>query len=183
MKVTRLIAVLVAAFFVLVAPTAAQAAPYPGNEGGVAVTPGQPSGNGCETRSITVTGEPGDTLTLVVRGPEGNVVFRGSKPAGPDGSASFTVEVCGSGTFSGTGTNQDGDVLGSVEFAGPAGSQGGGAAGGDTTTGGSGSGSGSGSGNLPDTGAGTGTTLGLVGALALLMVGGVTLVAARRKAL
>lgn len=182
MKVTRLIAVLVAAFFVLVAPTAAQA--YPGTEPGVVVTPGQPSGNGCETRSITVTGEPGDTLTLVVRGPEGNVVFRGSKPAGPDGSASFTVEVCGSGSFSGTGTNQDGDVLGSVEFAGPAGSQGGGAANGDgTTAGGSGSGTGSGSGNLPDTGAGTGTTLGLVGAFALLMVGGVTLVAARRKAL
>ncbi|KQT92262.1 hypothetical protein ASG49_10035 [Marmoricola sp. Leaf446] len=181
MKVTRLIAVLVAAFFVLLAPTAAQA--YEGSEGDVVTTPGTPSGNGCETRQVTVTGQPGDTLTLTVRGPEGNVVFRESQPAGPDGSATFTVEVCGPGTFTGTGTDQDGGVLGSVEFAGPAGGQGGPASGDDGTTAGTGSSSGSSTGNLPATGMESGTTLGLVGALALLLVGGVTLVAARRKAL
>jgi LPXTG-motif cell wall-anchored protein len=187
MKVTRLIALLVAAFFVLLAPTAAFAAPYPGPTGGVVATPpSPPDGNGCSTTSVTVTGAPGDTLTLIFKDSNGNEVFNESQTAGTDGSATFTVQLCGPGTFTGTGTNQGGDVLGTVQVTVPGGgSQGGGAAGGGGTAGsGSGSaGSGSGSGNLPATGADSGTMLTLAGALALLLVGGVTLVAAKRKAL
>ncbi len=183
MKVTRLIALLVAAFFVLMAPTAAFA--YPDEEGGVVATPpSPPDENGCSTTSVTVTGAPGDTLTLVFVDESGAEVYRESQAAGPDGSATFTVQLCGPGTFTGTGTNQDGDELGTVQVTVPgSGSQGGGAAGDDGTTAGSGSGSGSGSGNLPATGADSGTMLTLAGALALLMVGGITLVAAKRKAL
>ena len=50
MKVTRLIALLVAAFFVLLAPTAANA--YPGTAPGVVTTPpSAPDSNGCSTTS------------------------------------------------------------------------------------------------------------------------------------
>lgn len=188
MKVTRLIALLVAAFFVLLAPTAAVALPYPDEDAGVVATPpSAPDENGCSTTSVTVTGAPGDTLTLVFVDESGAEVYRESQAAGPDGSATFTVQLCGPGTFTGTGTNQDGEELGTVQVTVPgSGSQGGGAAGDDGTTAGSGSGSagsGSGSGNLPATGADSGTMLTLAGALALLLVGGVTLVAAKRKAL
>ena len=190
MKVTRLIALLVAAFFVLLAPTAANALPYPGEEGGVSATPPAPSGDGCYTSQVTVEGLPGETLTLVVIDANGTEVFNESAAAGPDGTATFTVELCTPGSYLASGSGSESGDLGGTEITVPGGgSQGGGAAGDDGTTAGSGSGAGSGSasgsgaGNLPATGADSGTMLTLVGALALLMVGGVTLVAAKRKAL
>ncbi len=188
MKVTRLIALLVAAFFVLLAPTAAQA--YPGEEGGVSATPPAPSGNGCYTSQVTVEGPVDTDLTLTVIDEDGTVVFEETQNAGPDGTATFTVELCGAGSYLATGTDAEGNELGSTEIFVPQGSQGGGTDDGDGTAPAAGSGSGSGSagsgsgsGNLPATGADSGTMLTLAGALALLLVGGVTLVAAKRKAL
>ncbi|ROR92527.1 LPXTG cell wall anchor domain-containing protein [Nocardioides aurantiacus] len=183
MKVTRLIALLVAAFFVLLAPTAAQAVSYPGEEGGVSATPPAPSGNGCYTSQVTVEGVAGETLTLVVIDADGNEVFNEDQAAGPDGTATFTVELCEPGSYLASGSGSESGELGSTEITVPQGSQGGGGDSGDGSTPTTGSSTGSGSGNLPATGADSGTMLTLAGALALLLVGGVTLVAAKRKAL
>ena len=191
MKVFRLLSLFFAAVILLFAPTAAFGA-YGGVGGSVTVTPPAPSGDGCYTSTVVVQGDPDDTtLTLTVRDSSGAVVFTQSKPAGSDGTATFTVRLCTPGDFTGTGTNQDGDVLGTVQTTVPgSGSQGGGASGGSGSspstgsTGGSGSGSaGSTSGGLPATGFGAGSTMILGGGLALLLAGGAALVVSRRKAL
>ena len=110
MKVTRLIALLVAAFFVLLAPTAAQA--YTGEEGAVSATPPAPSGNGCYTSQVTVEGPFGTDLTLTVINEDGDVVFEETQAAGPDGTATFIVELCEPGSYLATGTDDEGNELG-----------------------------------------------------------------------
>lgn len=175
MKVFRILAIVAFAFFAFLAPTAAQAAPYGGQPGGVVVTPPTQSGN-CVVTSIKVTGPANTTLTLTVRDSSGKVVFKKSKNSGSKGQATFSVRVCGSGTFTATGTGPGGAVLGTSQFQGVSGSQGGGSSAGGTSP------SSSNAGGLPSTGAPNDTLL-IGGAAALLLVGGITVAAARRKSL
>jgi LPXTG-motif cell wall-anchored protein len=174
MKAPRIVALVAAFFFVLLAPLSAQA--YPGEEGGVSGSQPQPSGGGCYTVDYTVTGEPNSTVTLTVTNSAGDVVYEESATTDGDGNASFTVELCESGTYTATGTDAEGNVLGSTQTVIPSSGDGGGSAGGDddTTAGG-------GAGSLPATGSDTRDMLALGGGIALLAVGGLAFVAARRR--
>lgn len=184
MKAIRIIAIVAAAFFALLAPTAAHAADgdpsYGGTQGGVVVTPPTQSGD-CVVTQVTLSSPIQGDVTLTVKNASGDVVSTQTKNTGTDGKATFTVRVCGSGTFTATGTGPDGAVLGTSQFQGVSGSQGGGNSGSGTSP--SSTSSNGGSGSLPSTGSSSSTTLLLGGATALLLVGGVTVAAARRKSL
>ena len=185
MKVIRILAIAAFAFFAFLAPTAAHAAPgdpsYGGVQGGVTTTTPTQSGN-CVTTQVTVSSPTQGTVKLTVKNSSGSVVSVQSASTGTDGKATFTVRVCGSGTFTATGTGPDGGVLGTSQFQG-AGSQGGGSSNGSGTAPSStSSNGGSNAGGLPSTGAPNDTLL-IGGAAALLLVGGITVRAARRKAL
>lgn len=176
MKATRLVALLLAAIVVLLSPSAASAYTPPGS--GVSNNGSSPSGGGCYTTTFTVQGAAGDSISFELRDGDGALVYNDTKTADADGVATFTVEQCEPGEYVGTAFASDGSQLGSSTFVVPAGA-GGGSQGGDNAGGSAGSGGGAGA--LPSTGSSTRDMLALGGGLALLMVGGVAFVAARRR--
>jgi len=174
MKATRLVSLLLAAFVVLLSPSVASAYTPPGS--GVSNNGSSPSGGGCYTTTFTVQGAAGDSISFELRDGDGALVYNDTKTADGDGVATFTVEQCEPGEYVGTAFASDGSQLGSSTFVVPA--DAGGSQGGDNA---GGSGSGGSAGSLPSTGSSTRDMLALGGGLALLMVGGVAFVAARRR--